>query len=184
MDVQRGAWQGSFWWSASRRIGWAPWGLADDVNGERSPPAFQRFGAGILRSTAISPRVTTRIELAVMAGADLDRFSRFTFGTFDNRLHGYPSALIRYDRGGVLRTAIAWSANRGLRIDGFADTAQVHDPGFGDGLQTYTGFGAAAEVPAPWHTLAAVEWSYGVQAKNSSGGRGTQVVRITAYKVF
>jgi hypothetical protein len=119
-----------------------------------------------------------------MAGADLDRFSRFTFGTFDNRLHGYPSALIRYDRGGVVRTAIAWSAGAGVRLDGFADTAQVHDPGFGSGLRNYTGFGAAAEVPAPWRTLAAVEWGYGVQARNASGGRGTQVVRITAYKVF
>ena len=34
-----------------------------------------------------------------MGGRDLDRFSRFAFGTFDNRLHGYPSALVRYDRG-------------------------------------------------------------------------------------
>ena len=37
-------------------------------------------------------------------GSDLDRFSRYALGTFDNRLRGYPSALIRYDRGAVLRT--------------------------------------------------------------------------------
>jgi hypothetical protein len=184
IDVQRGDWQGSLWWSGSGRIGWRPWGIAGDAESDRSPSKFQRFGAGLLRSGAISPRLTTRLELAVMAGADLDRFSRFTFGTFDNRLHGYPSALIRYDRGGVVRTAIAWSAGAGVRLDGFADTAQVHDPGFGSGLRNYTGFGAAAEVPAPWRTLAAVEWGYGVQARNASGGRGTQVVRITAYKVF
>ena len=51
-----------------------------------------------------------------MAGTDLDRFSRFAFGTFDNRLHGYPSALVRYDRGGVVRTALAWTAAKALRI--------------------------------------------------------------------
>jgi hypothetical protein len=138
----------------------------------------------VLRSQALSPRVTTRIEGAVMAGRDLDRFSRFAFGTFDNRLRGYPSALVRYDRGAVLRTAVAWTAARVLRLDGFFDTAEVHDPGFGRGLRNYTGFGAALEAPAPFGTLIAVEWGFGVQGVNADGGRGTHVVRISGYKVF
>jgi hypothetical protein len=137
-----------------------------------------------LRSQALSKRVTTRIEGAVMGGRDLDRFSRFAFGTFDNRLHGYPSALVRYDRGAVLRTAVAWSAAKVLRLDGFADTAEVHDPGFGPGLRNYTGFGAAVEAPAPFGTLVAVEWGFGLQGVNTTGGRGTHVVRISGYKVF
>ena len=119
-----------------------------------------------------------------MAGRDLDRFSRFAFGTFDNRLHGYPSALVRYDRGGVVRTAVAWSAAKFVRLDFFADTAEVHDPGFGPGLRNYTGFGAAVEAPAPFGTLVAVEWGYGVQGVNANGQRGTHVVRISGYKVF
>ena len=61
---------------------------------------FQRYGASLARSAVISPRLVARLEGAWMAGSDLDRFSRYTFGTFDNRLRGYPSALIRYDRGG------------------------------------------------------------------------------------
>jgi len=119
-----------------------------------------------------------------MAGSDLDRFSRFAFGTFDNRLRGYPAALVRYDRGAVLRTAVAWSVARVLRLDGFFDTAQVHDPGFGRGLRNYTGFGAAVEAPAPFGTLLAAEWGFGVQGVNASGRRGTHVVRISGYKVF
>jgi hypothetical protein len=146
--------------------------------------SYQRFGASLLRSQALSPRVTTRIEAAVMAGRDLDRFSRFAFGTFDNRLHGYPSALVRYDRGGVVRTAIAWSAAKALRLDLFADTAEVHDPGFGPGLRNYTGFGTAVEAPAPFGTLIAVEWGFGVQGVDAKGRRGTHVVRISGYKVF
>ena len=119
-----------------------------------------------------------------MSGRDLDRFSRISFGTFDNRLHGYPSALIRYDRGGVLRTALSWAAAKAIRLDGFADAAAVHDPAFGHGLRPYTGFGAAIECPAPFGTLFAAEWGYGVQGVNTNGRTGTQVVRITAYKVF
>ena len=149
-----------------------------------SHSAYQRFGASVLRSQALSPRLTTRIEAAVMAGRDLDRFSRFAFGTFDNRLHGYPSALVRYDHGGVVRTGLAWTAAKALRLDMFGDTAEVHDPGFGRGLRNYTGFGAAVEAPAPFGTLIAVEWGFGVQGLDAQGRRGTQVVRISGYKVF
>jgi hypothetical protein len=119
-----------------------------------------------------------------MAGHDLDRFSRYTFGSFDNRLHGYPSALIRYDRGGVARAALAWAAGRLLRLDGFADLAIVRDPGFSSGASRFAGFGAAVESPAPFGTLLAVEWGYGVRGVNADGRRGTHVVRISGYKMF
>ena len=184
LDVQRAGWQASVWGSYAQRIGWQPWGLPGSPGYDPGHDDYTRYGASVLRSQAWSPRVTTRIEAAVMGGRDLDRFSRFAFGTFDNRLRGYPSALVRYDRGGVLRTALAWSAAKVLRLDFFADTAEVHDPGFGPGLRNYTGFGAAVEAPAPFGTLIAVEWGFGVQGVNAKGQRGTHVVRISGYKVF
>ena len=119
-----------------------------------------------------------------MDGHDLDRFSRYAFGAFDNRLHGYPSALIRYDRGAIGRGAIAWSAAPRLRIDGFADFAFVHDPGFGSGLKPFTGLGMAVETPAPLGTLLAAEWGFGLQGRRSDGRRGTHVLRVSAYKIF
>jgi len=192
LDLQRNGWQGSIWGSYARRIGWQPWGLlASNAGGESCTTCsadegvtFARYGASVLRSQAFSTRVAARIEAAVMGGDGLDRFSRYAFGTFDNRLHGYPAALVRYDRGGVLRTAIAWTAGRAVRLDGFADTAAVHDPGFGRGLRNYTGFGAALEAPAPFRTLLSIEWGYGLQGIDTQGRRGTSVVRISAYKVF
>lgn len=183
LDLQRAGWQVSLWASHTMRVGWRRWGVpgSDD---DASRNWFDRAGASILRTAALSPRVTARVEAAFTTGRNMDRFSRIAFGTFDNRLHGYPSALIRYDRGGVVRSSLSWAAARVVRIDAFADTATVHDPAFGRGLRNYTGFGAALECPAPFGTLAAVEWGYGVQGVNTNGRTGTQVVRITAYKVF
>ena len=185
LDAQRAGWQGSLWGSYARRIGWRPWGLpsqrATFSDGESD---YRRYGASLLRSQALSPRVTTRVEAAVMGGRDLDRFSRYAFGTFDNRLRGYPSALIRYDRGGVIRTAAAVALFRMLRLDGFADSAFVHDPGFGPGLRNYTGLGAALEAPAPFGTLLSLEWGYGLQGIDTDGRRGTHVVRLSGYKLF
>ena len=189
-----GQWQGwtsSIWWVGSRRSGWRPWGdgaahpevtgVGEYSSGQRD---YQKVGAGLARSIVFSPRLVGRVEAAYMTGRDLDRFSRYTFGSFDNRLRGYPSALIRYDRGAVFRGSAAWSAGRLLRLDGFFDSAYVHDPGFGTGGRSYSGIGAAAEVPAPFGTLVAVEWGYGFQGLNTDGRRGTQVVRITGYRIF
>lgn len=192
LEGQRAGWTASVWWAPARRSGWRRWGLEDPTSAAPAASTeyrsghrdFQRYGAAVARPLALSPRLAARFEAAWMSGHDLDRFSRYTFGTFDNRLRGYPSALIRYDRGAVVRAAAAWSAARWLRADGFVDSAWVHDPGFGRGLRRYTGVGAAAEIPAPFGTLAAIEWGYGFQGVNSDGTRGTQVFRVTAYKVF
>jgi hypothetical protein len=188
VDAQLAGWTASAWWVGVRRAGWREWGEPDGGgtgggydDGQRE---FQRMGASVARSVVASPRLVGRIEAAAMTGSDLDRFSRYSFGTFDNRLRGYPSALVRYDRGIVLRTAVAWAAGRRLRLDGFLDTAYVRDAGFGDGFRSYTGLGTAAEVPVPFGILAAVEWGYGVQGVTSEGRKGTQVVRVSLYKIF
>jgi hypothetical protein len=183
VEGQRAGWAGSVWWNPAWRSGWRTWGrtAADFVP---SHSTFQRYGATISRSAAPAPGLVTRVEAAVMAGRDLDRFSRFSFGTFDNRLRGYPSALVRYDRGGVIRTAVAWSAATIVRLDGFVDTALVRDRGFGEGYRHYTGVGLAAETPAPFGMLAAVEWGYGFRGRNADGSQGTHVLRVSAYKMF
>jgi len=184
LNGQRGGWEGSLWGVASRRAGWRPWGRSGSDDYRSTDADYQRYGGSLARSVSVSPRVVARVEAAAMGGHDLDRFSRFAFGTFDNRLHGYPSALIRYDRGAVARGVVGWSPGRLLRVDGFADTAFVHDPGFSSGVSRFTGLGAALEAPAPFGTLVAVEWGYGIQGVNADGRRGTHVVRVTGYKVF
>jgi hypothetical protein len=182
LDVERAGWQLSAWWAPARRSGWRAWGY--DPGDRARGAAFQRYGADARRSRAWSPRVATRIEASWMSGRDLDRFSRYTFGTFDNPLRGYPSALVRYDRGAVARGAIAWAAGRSIRLDGFADTALVHDPGFGRRLRSFTGVGGGLEMPAPFGLLVAVEWGHGFQGVGTTGRRGTNVLRLTAYKIF
>jgi hypothetical protein len=184
LDVQRAGWNGSLWWNPARRSGWRAWGKNRPGEYDPAQRDFQRYGATLGRSMVVTPTLVARTEGAWMAGRDLDRFSRYSFGTFDNRLRGYPSALIRYDRGGALRTALAWSASKHVRVDGFFDSAWAHDPGFGRRLRNYSGIGGALEAPAPYGTLLALEWGYGFRGVNSNGSRGTQVYRFSAVKVF
>lgn len=193
VDAQRGPWSGGAWWSPARRQRWDAWGIpggadlpsagatARDADRAR---VFHRYGLALARSFVFSNRTVARVDAAWMDGRDLDRFSRYTFGTFENRLRGYPAASIRYDRGFAAHSVASWSAGRRLRLDGFFDLAAVREPARGNGLRTYPGAGAAIEVPMPFGLLTAVEWGYGPRGLTSSGREGTQVFRLTAYKMF
>ena len=183
IELHRTGWNGSVWWSPAVRTGWRAWGRAA-AEFEPRHREFQRYGVSLTRSMVFTPALVGRLEASWMGGRDLDRFSRYAFGAFDNRLRGYPAALIRYDRGAVVRGALAWSAAPRLRIDGFADVAFVRDPGFGPATRQFSGLGAAIETPAPFGTLVAGEWGYGIQGRTVDGSRGTHVFRVTAYKVF
>ncbi|TML13997.1 MAG: hypothetical protein E6G39_09030 [Actinobacteria bacterium] len=137
----------------------------------------------MMRTLALRSSVSSRLEMSLMAGHDLDRFSRYGFDAFDNPLHGYPTASIRYDRGAVMRSTTAWSGH-GVRVDGFADTALVHDPGWASTARMYPGVGAGIESGGPFRTLLSVEWAHGFQASRTGGRRGTQTARITVYRGF
>jgi hypothetical protein len=186
LELQHGPWTSETWWNPAWRQGWRAWGFPPAGGSDYDPSHsdFQRFGTSLTRSVVAGRRTVGRLELAAMGGRDLDRFSRFGFGSFDNRLRGYPSASIRYDWGALARTALAWTAAPRLRLDVFVDQAVVRDPGFGSRARGYTGVGAAAEAPAPFGLLLAAEWGYGVHARDADGGRGAHVVRITGYKIF
>lgn len=190
VEAEAGAWTARVWWNPARRQRWQPWGDVDAAASDDREPdqiddarAFQRFGLVVARTLALGPRFGSRIEVAWTDGVDLDRFSRYSFNAFDNRLRGYPTASIRYDRGVVARSVTNWSA-RGWRVDGFVDAAAVRDPGFGDALRGYPGIGAAIETAGPLRTLWSVDWGYGFKARRSDGRLGTQALRITAFRTF
>ena len=184
LDAQRGGWSATAWWNPARRQGWRPWGPAVGAEYDRTHRDFQRYGASITRSLVVTPAIIAKVEAAWMAGRDLDRFSRYSFGSFDNPLRGYPSALIRYDRGSVVRGVLTWAPGKLARFDGFLDTAVVRDGAYGGRLRNYTGAGGAVETPAPFGTLLAIEWGYGFRGVNTDGRLGTQVVRVSAFKIF
>jgi hypothetical protein len=181
VDADRGAWTLRGWWNPVRRDGWRRWGLPGTF--DPATRDYQRYGAQVMRTVALRPSVSSRLEMSWMDGHDLDRFSRYGFDAFENPLHGYPTSSIRYDRGAVIRSATAWTTH-GVRVDAFADAAYVHDPGWASAARAYPGVGAGFESAGPFRTLLSVEWGYGFRGPRTVGGRGTQTARITVYRGF
>ena len=180
VEGESGPWSVRAWWNPAARQRWSSWGIE---GAEESARTFQRFGMVVARTLALGRTVGSRVEVAWMDSVDLDRFSRYSFGAFENRLRGYPTASIRYDRGAVARSVTSWSS-RGWRIDAFADMAVVKDPGFGAAYRGYPGAGAAFEAGGPFRTLWSVEWGYGFHGRREDGGTGTQALRVTGYRSF
>ncbi|MBI2833412.1 MAG: hypothetical protein HYX76_03180 [Acidobacteria bacterium] len=184
IEWERGPWTTTVWWGPGRRQRWKRWGAQGGTEFDPDTRDFQKVGASAVRSFVFSRRFVGRLEGAWMDGHDLDRFSRYAFGVFENPLHGYPSASVRYDRGVLARGLASWTVTPGARLDGFIDQAIVRDPAFGARARGHTGLGAALEVPLPFGFLAAAEWGYGVQARHRVGHMGTHVIRVTGYKIF
>jgi hypothetical protein len=183
LDLQRGPWSLLAWWNPARRAGWRPWGRPG-LDYEPGSADFQRYGLTAARSWVIAPGAVARLEGSWLDGHDLDRFSRYTFDSFESRLHGYPSASLRFDRGAVVRSVATWTTPGRLRLDGFADLAAVRDPGFGSGVKSYPGFGFGLEIPLARRMLVSVEYGYGVKARTTDGSEGTHVVKLTGFKIF
>jgi hypothetical protein len=182
LEAEHGPWNATAWFSASRRQEWRPWGVTPSET-QLDARVFERYGATLARSIVWSPRSVAHVEMAWMSGRRLDRFSQFTFGTFDNPLRGYPSVSIRYNTGAAVRSVATWTPRAHVRLDGFADLGIARAPDDGRS-RVYPGLGAAVELPAPFGWLLAAEWGYGVRGVNANGTTGTHVVRITGYKMF
>jgi len=182
VEMEHGAWNGTMWFTASRRQGWRPWGVAPSP-AQLDTAAFERYGATLARSIVWSPRAVAHVEAAWMTGRGLDRFSQFAFGAFDNPLRGYPSVSIRYHSGAAIRSVATWTPASHVRLDGFADLGAARAAETRTS-RLYPGLGGAIEVPAPFGWLVAAEWGYGIRGVNANGTIGTHVVRVTGYKMF
>jgi hypothetical protein len=182
LEAEHGPWNATAWFSAARRQQWQPWGMAPSI-AQLDAQTFERYGATLARSVVWSPRSVAHVEMAWMTGRRLDRFSEFTFGTFDNPLRGYPGVSIRYTTGAAVRSVATWTPTAHVRLDGFADLGIARGPG-DDQRSMYPGVGAAIEVPAPLGWLLAAEWGYGPRGVKANGSSGTHVVRLTGYKMF
>ena len=182
LEWERGPWSAAAWGAAAWRQRWRAWGHPGDFSPDAR--AYERAGLTLTRAFVPARHAVARVEASALAGRHLDRFSRFGFDAFDNRLRGYPSAGLRFDRGVVLRTAGTWTVASGLRLDAFLDAAAVRDPTMGPGARGHVGTGAAVEAALPGRVLLSVDWGFGFEARDRQGRRGTHVVRVTAYKVL
>jgi hypothetical protein len=140
-----------------RRRQWDAWGPAGQA--VETPRTYTKYSASIAKEIYLSLLTKARINAAYFGGRDLDRFSTYQFGLFDDtRIHGVPAAGVRYDELAMIRGSYSFNAFEQYRFDAFFDRGWGRLRGTGgtdwEGL---TGIGAAFNVRAPWNTILRAE---------------------------
>jgi hypothetical protein len=179
---ERGPFAASLWSVLARRASWHAWGHpggeGDDVRRDSL-----RGGLTLSRVLLARPRAQARLHLEGTAGRGLDRFSRFGFDAFENRLAGYATNALRHDGALVGRLAFAATPHSRLRLAGFVDGARVRHSSAASGSANHGGAGLTAETPLGPLVLSA-EWARGFAAPTQHGPAGPSVVRVAVFAAF
>ena len=129
------------------RVRWEPWGDPGDYRPEDQN--YSGYSAGLSRDYYFGLQ-KVHLNAAYYGGHDLDRFSSYQFGMFDdNKVHGVPSAGVRFGELGMLRGSYSFNLLDQYRLDVFLDRAVGRDAQATAGWQNLTGVGIGWSLRGP-----------------------------------
>lgn len=144
----------AIWFARSQ---WKPWGPADALVVD-PPRTYTKYAAHLSRDVYLDIVQKVHLNASYFGGRDLDRFSRYQFGLFDDtRIHGVPASGVRFDRLGMIRGSYSLNLFEQYRLDLFAEQAWGQDRAVDRSWRPLTGLGAAVNVRAPWHTILRID---------------------------
>ncbi|HEY3176067.1 MAG TPA: hypothetical protein VGK94_09970 [Candidatus Polarisedimenticolia bacterium] len=186
------------WFSQGRRFGWGDWGLQPDPDPNAVVPAnprpeggsgddlsFQRWGVGLLKSFYSSRMQKLSVGGGLMAGRDLDRFSRYRIGEFRNaRVRGYNGYDVSFDRGATLQLTYKTTLPRGgVSLDVEFQRAVIENDEDFRKREYLAGGGVGISFTGPWSTLMTVRSGFplGSSIDVGHGGASFRLVMIRTW---
>jgi hypothetical protein len=164
-----------------KRASWSAWG-ADEGNGLAAPQRdYAKYSVGLSRNLYFGFH-KIHMHVAYFGGRDLDRFSRYQFGMFDDtRIHGVPASGLRFDTLALARGSYSFNLFDQYRLDLFLEHARGRDLSIDRSWQPVTGLGAAVNVRAPFNTILRADVGRSVLPRRYSGV-GSTVLQILVLK--
>jgi hypothetical protein len=134
-----------------RRAQWEPWGDPGDYR--PADESYLKYTASLSKDYFFGVQ-KVHLNGAYFGGRDLDRFSAYQFGFFDdNRVHGVPAAGVRFGELGMFRGSYSFNLLDQYRLELFIDRAYGRDPRQAAGWQGLTGIGIGGNIRGPFNTL-------------------------------
>jgi len=167
------------------RAAWHPWGLQDEgalATPEVSPQTYEKYQVNVSRDFYVSAFQKLHLNSAWFSGRNLDRFSKYQFGLFDDtRIHGVPASGVRFGELAMVRGSYSLNIFEQYRLDLFMDQAWGRDdPGHGL-WDPISGFGIAVNVRAPWNTILRADFGKSL-LPSRYGGLGSTTLQIMLLK--
>jgi hypothetical protein len=144
------------------RASWEPWGArqpGEIAATTTSPSTYEKYQASLSRDFYLSAFQKLHFNGAWFSGHDLDRFSRYQFGLFDDtRIHGVPASGVRYGELAMARGSYSLNVFEQYRLDLYLDQAWGRDDAGHGPWDPITGFGTAVNLRTPWNTILRVDF--------------------------
>src|SRR4029453_10810794 len=133
------------------RRGWGPWGDPAASEFEPTHRDYVKYQLSLAKDQYFPGFRKLHVGLTYLDGQDLDRFSKYEFGTFSGApIHGFKSGSVR------TQTALVGTVSYGLniqdiiRFEGVFDQAVVRDRISGYDNTYFAGAGLLGSLNGPW----------------------------------
>ncbi len=155
--------------SYHRRGAWDFWGLPGNTEFEADDDSYTTWNVALGKTFHLPKFLKFGIELEYLDGSNLDRFSKFDFGTFSSvRVRGYETGKVRAEETAALHLNYGWNVGGTFRLEALADAAWATDRTSGLDREMLAGVGVAGTLVGPWSTLINVD--LGVAVKGPDDG--------------
>ncbi len=134
-----------------RRRRWEFWG--DPATSEFDPHQKQywKYSLSLAKDRYFSGFRKLHVGLSYQSGSNLDRFSKYEFGTFSgNPVRGYKSGSLRTESAFVGNVSYGLNIEDIIRFEAFYDQALVKDKLSGFNNTYFSGAGLLASFNGPW----------------------------------
>jgi len=140
--------------SYSNRSRWEPWGIPDSGEYDPATKDYLKWEASVSKTFHLPRFRKFGIQLEYVDGQDLDRFSKYQFGSFSNiRVHGYQTGKIRAETAMAMHLSYGIEMGELFRLQGLGDVALATDKPEGLDQELLAGLGIAGTIVGPWKTL-------------------------------
>lgn len=133
------------------RSRWERWGDPNDNEFDPKQKDYFRWEASLSKDQYFSGFRKLHVSLGYVDGSDLDRFSKYEFGSFSSHpMNGFQSGSLRTRQGWLANISYGLNIEDIIRFEGFYDQAVLTDERSGFKNTYFSGAGLLASLNGPW----------------------------------
>ncbi len=168
--------------SYNQRDEWDAWGTPDQVASfDPETDQFYRYRVQLAKNWFLPKFQKIGAEVAWVGGENLDRFTRYEFGSFsDTRIHGYQSSSVRAEEAALGHLSYGLNVGDVFRLEGLLDMALASNDATGLDQEFLAGVGLSGGFLGPWGTLMRVD--AGVAVAGPDDGFGIELLFLKLFR--
>ncbi len=168
--------------SWSRRQRNDPWGIPPRDFSEDARD-YALYDGAISKEFYLPSNQKVRVSVSGMGGRDQDRFSKYRFGFFENRMRGFSGSGVHFTHGTLGNIEYAFNLADIVRFEGAVQHAHVKDRQLDTEFRDYTGFGFSGQMVGSWGLIYRLDWGIALRS-DVPEFEGEQEVLFTVLKLF